>query len=63
MKNYDLFLKDFADLIAIKSVKTAPKENMPFGEGVFNAYKKFTEIANRLGFFVTDYDGYFGEMW
>jgi len=62
MKNYDRFLKDFESLISINSVKAKAQENMPFGEGVFKAYKKFIEIANGLGFTVTDYDGYFGEI-
>lgn len=62
MKNFDLFIKDFSDLISAKSVKGDPMPNMPFGEGVAKAYEVFKAIANRLGFEVVDYDGYMGEI-
>lgn len=62
MKNYDQFIKDFTALIGAKSVKSAPLPNKPFGQGVDDAYKTFTAIANRLGFDVIDYDGYMGEI-
>jgi succinyl-diaminopimelate desuccinylase len=62
MKNFDLFIKDFSDLISAKSVKDQPKPGMPFGEGVDKAYTVFKGIASRLGFDVVDYDGYMGEI-
>ena len=62
MKNYSDFLKDFEKLISINSVKDAPEERMPFGKGVNQAFNEFKSICSRLGFSVTDYDGYFGEF-
>ena len=35
---------------------------MPFGKGVADAYKVFTDVCTRMGFTVTDYDGYIGEF-
>lgn len=62
MKNYKQFLEDFALLISAKSVQSDALDNMPFGKGVADAYKIFTDICKRMGFFVVDYDGYIGEF-
>lgn len=62
MKNYKQFLIDFAKLISAKSVQSEPLDNMPFGKGVADAYKVFTDVCTRMGFTVTDYDGYIGEF-
>ena len=62
MKNYKQFLIDFAKLISAKSVQAKPLDNMPFGKGVADAYKIFTDVCTRMGFTVTDYDGYIGEF-
>ena len=62
MKNYKQFLEDFTLLISAKSVQSDALNKMPFGKGVADAYKVFTDVCKRMGFFVTDYDGYIGEF-
>lgn len=54
------FLEDLNTLVSIPSVsdETAPKENMPFGKEVANAFDAFAEIAKRLGFKIETDNGY-----
>ena len=56
------FTADFEKLIACESVLSAPKENMPFGEGVYKAYSFFMELAKEFGFETINYDNYIGEI-
>lgn len=51
---------DLLSLVRINSEKSEGKENMPFGEGNRKVLDKAFEIAQRLGFETTDYDGYVG---
>jgi hypothetical protein len=48
MKDFDNFIIHLKNLIACKSVKDAPQENMPFGEGVFKAYDYFMTLAKDM---------------
>ena len=48
------------ELLRIKSVEEAAKENAPFGEGVKLALDKALDISNRLGFKTVNLDGYAG---
>ncbi len=63
MKNYDEFKKDFADLIATKSVQAEMVDGAPFGKGVADAFTVFKNICNKMNFSVIDYDGYMGEVY
>jgi len=55
-------IKSIKDLISIKSVESQAKENMPFGEGVFNALNYFLKLAKSFGFKTINYDNYIGEV-
>ncbi len=50
------------ELVKIKSVKTAPKNQMPFGEGIYNALKFMLSLGDSLGFNTINYDNYIGEI-
>lgn len=56
--NCEQMIEDISSLIAVKSVKEAPKDGCPFGEGPFNALMKVIEIAERLGFKAVNVDNY-----
>lgn len=62
MKNYSSFISSLKELISFRSVKSPAKEGMPFGEGVYNAYKYFMELAKSFGFKTINYDNYIGEV-
>ena len=62
MKNYEAFLNDLKDLIAVKSVLGTPETNAPFGKGPKKALDLFLSIAKRMGFSTKEYDGYAGEV-
>ena len=55
-------IEKIKELVKIKSVKTAPENDMPFGKGVYDALNKTLEIAKELGFEVKNYDNYVGEV-
>ena len=61
-KYFEKAVENTKELVKIKSVKDSKKENMPFGEGVFNALKFFLDLANSLGFETKNYDNYIGEV-
>ena len=61
-KYFEKAVENTKELVKIKSVKDNKKENMPFGEGVFNALKFFLDLANSLGFETKNYDNYIGEV-
>lgn len=54
----DEFLSDLSELIAIRSVKDEPKENMPFGEGSAKAVSKAVEIFAKYGFKAENLDNF-----
>ncbi len=63
MANYFEKSLDFLkELIKIKSVKTPPKTNMPFGKGINDALLLTLNHAKELGFETINYDGYAGEI-
>ena len=59
-KNSKELIKALQDMVKIKSVRDTPKKGMPFGEGVCKALNKQLEIAEKLGFKVTNVDNYYG---
>ncbi len=58
----DEMVKNLISLIKINSVRdlSTKSENAPFGIGARKALDRALEIANKLGFETTDYDGYIG---
>lgn len=59
VNNYkDQIVKSVRELVSIKSVEEEPKEGAPFGEGPRKALNYCIEAGNKMGFKVTDYDGY-----
>ena len=48
-ENYDNIFRDIGRLVAINSVQTEAKENMPFGEGPAAALELGLEISRELG--------------
>ena len=50
------------EIVKIKSVKTASKKDMPFGEGIYNALKFMLSLGDSLGFNTVNYDNYIGEI-
>jgi len=59
-KHSDELVAALQDMIRIKSVRGEAREGMPFGEGPCKALKKQLEIAEKLGFKVTNVDNYYG---
>ena len=47
-------------LLSIDSVEKAPKEGMPFGEGVYECLEKALAILKQEGFRVKNGGGYYG---
>lgn len=62
MKDYENFIKDLAELIAIQSVEKKPEPNAPFGAEVTKALLWFLEKARTFGFKTINYDNYAGEI-
>lgn len=62
MKDFDLFIEDLKNLIAIPSVAGTPEKDAPFGKEVRTALDCFLEIAERLGFKTINHEGYMGEL-
>lgn len=48
--------------IKIKSVKSKPSQNAPFGKGIAKMLNVALSDAQKLGFVVKNYDGYVGEV-
>ncbi|MBE5742320.1 MAG: M20 family metallopeptidase [Clostridiales bacterium] len=62
MEKYLPLIKDsLKKLIQIPSVEDTPKENMPFGQGVYDALQFTLNLAGSLGFETKNYDNYIGE--
>ena len=49
MENFDNFLSELGELISFKSVQSEPENGMPFGKGVYKAYKCFMDKAESYG--------------
>ena len=62
MLNLKDFTQDLKSLVAINSVFSTPKKDMPFGEGPALALNVFLQIASRLGFKTINYNNYIGEL-
>lgn len=56
------FLKDLKSLVDIKSVREAPLQGMPFGEGPAKALHKAIEISASHGFDAVNFENYAGEI-
>ncbi|BEP28761.1 dipeptidase PepV [Helicovermis profundi] len=56
----DDIIKTTQEFIRVKSVKSEPKENMPFGEGVDNALKWILNKSEEFGFNIKNVDNYGG---
>ncbi len=62
MNNYEEFYEDLKTLISFNSTEGEPLSGMPFGKKVAESLDAFAEIAKRMGFTVTLYDGYAAEI-
>lgn len=62
MNDYQNFINDLSELIAIKSVEGAPEQNAPFGKEVKAALTWFLKKAEDFGFKTLNYDDYAGEI-
>ena len=63
MNNYfESAVKTLCRWIKIKSVKSAPQKNMPFGENIYKMLNLALGDAEQLGFKVINYDNYIGEV-
>ncbi len=60
--NFNNFINDLSKLIAINSVETEATANAPFGAGPKKALDTFIEIAEGLGFKVTNYENRIAEI-
>lgn len=58
----DDFLKDLKSLVDIRSVREAPLEGMPFGEGPARALKEAIRISASHGFDTINFENYAGEI-
>ena len=55
-------IENLIEWIKIKSVKSEPFPNAPFGENVLKMLKKALQDGEKLGFKSVNYDGYIGEI-
>ncbi len=62
MQYFNEFIRALEKLISFESVKTKKVNDMPFGEGVYGAYKYFINLASSFGFETINYDNYIGEV-
>lgn len=62
MDYYDNIISCLEKLIGCQSVESAPRAQMPFGEGVYSALDFMLKEGERLGFKTVNYDGYAGEI-
>lgn len=56
------FLKDLKSLVDIKSVREAPKDGMPFGEGPAKVLGEAVKISASHGFNAINFQNYAGEI-
>ena len=57
----EYFVRDLERLVNINSVRTAPEENAPFGEGCKKVLTEAEKILSEHGFSMTSYESYAGE--
>lgn len=62
MKNYEDFINNLGELIAIESVEGTPENGAPFGKKVKDALTYFLDLAEKFGFKTINYDNYAGEI-
>ena len=62
MSGNEEFYTALRKLISFRSVLSAAKPEMPFGEGVYSAYRYFMDLAEKWGFETINYDNYMGEI-
>lgn len=62
MKNFDSYIKDLSELVAIKSVQAEAEDDAPFGVEIKNALLWFLKKAESFGFKAVNYDNYAGEI-
>ncbi len=55
-------IRSLQKLVQIKSVEGAPRENMPFGEGPYQALNYMLNLAKSMGFQVFNADNYAGHI-
>jgi len=53
-------IKSTQEIVRIKSVEDAPKEGMPFGEGVHSCLEYALALSEKLGFTTKNFNGYAG---
>lgn len=61
-ENKEQMLQSLQELIAIKSVAEETGGDLPFGEGVHNAYMYFLKMAEAEGFLTKNIDNYGGHV-
>ncbi|MDR6554823.1 Sapep family Mn(2+)-dependent dipeptidase [Paenibacillus qinlingensis] len=59
-KYRDAIIAGISELVQIKSIKATPEPGKPFGAGVDRALQYMLQLAESLGFEVTNVDGYAG---
>ena len=62
MKYFNSAIQTLQNWIKIKSVKSEPKPDMPFGEGIYKMLKTALSDGEKLGFKCENYDNYIGEI-
>ena len=62
MNYFNESIKTLQNWIKIKSVKSAPKKDMPFGKGVADMLNLALTDGEKLGFKSYNYDNYAGEI-
>ncbi len=62
MNYFNQAIKTLQNWIKIKSVKTNPEENMPFGKGIYDMLNLALSDGEKLGFTTVNYDNYVGEI-
>ena len=58
----EAFLDDLKRLVDIKSVREAPLDGMPFGEGPAKALEEAISISSKHGFDTINFENYAGEI-
>jgi len=56
----DDIIRSVQEIVRIKSVEGEKKDNMPFGEGPYEALKYALNLSERLGFRTKNLDNYAG---
>lgn len=62
MNYFNQAIKTLQNWIKIKSVKSSPEKDMPFGKGVYDSLALALSDGEKLGFKTVNYDNYIGEI-